>query len=251
MTRPMIHVTEPANIPANTATKTGMVAATAPKNVRPPMPYDPPQAPVFEVVYNDNDLIVLNKPSGLLSVPGKAFQHKDCLETRVQRIWPTATIVHRLDMATSGLMIMALNKPSHRHISKQFETRKVSKTYFARVYGMPSEDQGIIELPLLCDWPNRPMQMVDHKNGKAACTHWKKISVSGNTTLIQLNPITGRSHQLRVHMLSIGHPILGDRLYAHEQAKALSTRLCLHASEINFAHPVSQAILHFSSKFSF
>jgi tRNA pseudouridine32 synthase/23S rRNA pseudouridine746 synthase len=221
------------------------------KRVRPPMHYDPPQLPVFEVVYNDDDLLVLNKPSGLLSVPGKALEHKDCLETRVKRVWPSATIVHRLDMATSGLMIMALNKASHRHISKQFETRQVSKTYFARVYGVPTENQGSIELPLICDWPNRPMQMVDHENGKHACTYWKKISTSDNTSLIQLNPITGRSHQLRVHMLSMGHPILGDKLYAHDKAKALVSRLCLHASEISFAHPVSGQTLHFTSKISF
>ena len=225
-------------------------AETTARAPRPPMPYNPPQTPAFEVVYKDEDLLVLNKPSGLLSVPGKALQHRDCLQSRIQRVWPTATIVHRLDMATSGLMIMALNKASHRHISKQFETRQVSKTYYARVFGIPNANSGSIELPLICDWPNRPKQMVDHERGKPACTLWQKVSVKNNTSLIKLNPITGRSHQLRVHMLSLGHPILGDRLYAHDQAKSLSPRLCLHASEIRFTHPVSEKALQFNSPIS-
>lgn len=213
--------------------------------------YAPPQFPVFEILYQDDDLLVLNKPSGLLSVPGKALEHKDSLQIRVQRVWPTATIVHRLDMATSGLMIMALNKPSHRHISKQFETRLVDKTYYARVFGHLQKLSGKVELPLICDWPNRPKQMVSFEHGKAACTHYEVVSTNSNTSLVKLTPITGRSHQLRVHMLSLGHPILGDRLYAHDEAKALSKRLCLHANQISFAHPISGKSLNFTSEFSF
>lgn len=213
--------------------------------------YAPPLVPVFEVVFQDEDIIVLNKPSGLLSVPGKALEHRDCLQLRVQRVWPEATVVHRLDMATSGLMIMALNKPSHRHISKQFETRLVKKTYYARIFGTPTQKQGCIDLPLICDWPNRPKQMVDHERGKAACTHWSVVSTDEQTSLVKLNPITGRSHQLRVHMLSMGHPIIGDRLYAHDDAKALSTRLCLHANKISFSHPTKQTELTFISEFDF
>lgn len=223
------------------------------RKARPPMPYNPPQTPLFEVLYQDDELLVLNKPSGLLTVPGKAAQHKDSLQSRVQRVWPSATIVHRLDMATSGVMLMALNKASHRHISKQFELRHIRKTYYARVFGIPQDVSGSVDLPLICDWPNRPKQMVDFERGKAACTHWEKISedANSNTSLIKLKPITGRSHQLRVHMLSLGHPILGDRLYAHEQAKSLSSRLCLHARHIQFTHPLSDELLSFSSPFDF
>ena len=206
---------------------------------------------MFEVVYKDEYIMVFNKPSELLTVPGKHLEHKDSLQLRVQRVWPTATIVHRLDMATSGLLIMALEKASHRHISKQFETRQVQKTYYARVLGVPSATSGTVELPLICDWPNRPMQMVDMENGKPACTHWELISHNDESSLLKLNPITGRSHQLRVHMLAIGHAILGDRLYATDAGKALSSRLCLHAFDIRFIHPVTGDSLHFETPYSF
>lgn len=220
-------------------------------NTRPLMVYNPPQHPVFEVVYKDEHLIVFNKPCELLTVPGKHLQHKDSLQLRAQRVWPSATIVHRLDMATSGLLIMALNKSAHRHISKQFETRQIEKTYYARVLGVTKENAGTVELPLICDWPNRPMQMVDIENGKPACTHWTRESHDGQSSLLKLNPITGRSHQLRVHMLAIGHTILGDRLYACEQGKALSSRLCLHAFNIRFEHPVSGRSLYFETPYFF
>lgn len=236
---------------AQQAITLGQQAEDASIRRRPPMVYNPPLSPVFELLFSDDDLLVFNKPSGLLSVPGKALEHKDSLQTRVQRVWPSATIVHRLDMATSGIMIMALNKASHRHISKQFELREVSKVYFARVYGKPQESSGTIDLPLICDWPNRPMQKVDFEHGKKASTHWRKVSTNENSSLIELKPITGRSHQLRVHMLSLGHPILGDKLYASPEAKALSPRLCLHAADIKFRHPVSEQPLHFCSKFNF
>jgi len=217
--------------------------------VNPSFSYEPPHFPSFEVLYYDNDLLILNKPSGLLSVPGKALEHKDSLQTRVQRVWPNASIVHRLDMATSGLMIMAQNKSAHRHISKQFETRLVSKTYFAKVMGKPEQDKGTIELPLICDWPNRPKQMVDFERGKKACTHWQYVhteTTKGHkVSLIKLQPITGRSHQLRVHMQAIGHDIIGDKLYASEIGKSLSSRLCLHASSISFKHPSTQKSMHF------
>ena len=154
-------------------------------------------------------------------------------------------------MATSGLIIMALNKPSHRGISKQFETRQIKKTYFARVFGTPSSAKGVIEQPLICDWPNRPMQKIDHENGKKACTHWELVDSDAVGSLIKLNPITGRSPQLRVHMLWLGHPILGDKLYAHEQARLLSKRMCLHASEISFTHPVTRQTMVFNSIHTF
>jgi tRNA pseudouridine32 synthase/23S rRNA pseudouridine746 synthase len=211
--------------------------------------YCPPMEPYLEIVSQDDDILVLNKPSGLLSVPGK--EHADCLQTRVQRVFPTATVVHRLDMATSGLMVMALNKPAHRHISKQFELRETAKTYQAIVFDRVQQDCGEINLPLICDWPNRPKQMVDHEQGKKALTHWRVLERSTQSTRLELKPVTGRSHQLRVHMLSMQHPILGDSLYAHDQALAMSNRLNLHAMFLSFRHPVSEQTLYFESEVPF
>jgi tRNA pseudouridine32 synthase / 23S rRNA pseudouridine746 synthase len=213
--------------------------------------YSPPLAPYLSIIYQDDDILVLDKPSGLLSVPGKAREHRDCLQLRAQRVFPGATIVHRLDMATSGLLLMAMNKDSHRHISRQFELRQTSKTYQARVFGQVNEEQGSVDLPLICDWPNRPKQMVDFERGKKALTHWKVLSKNKDCSLLELNPITGRSHQLRVHMLSMGHPILGDRLYAHPKALAMASRLQLHACKLSINHPKSEQILTFSSPLPF
>jgi tRNA pseudouridine32 synthase/23S rRNA pseudouridine746 synthase len=207
--------------------------------------------PYLEIIFQDDDILVLNKPSGLLSVPGKAKGHADCLQTRAQRVFPTATVVHRLDMATSGLMVMALNRPAHRHISKQFELRETAKTYQAVVFATVQQDCGEINLPLICDWPNRPKQMVDHERGKKALTQWRVLERSNNTTRLELKPITGRSHQLRVHMLSMQHPIIGDRLYAHDQALEMAERLNLHAMFLSFRHPVTENMLLFKSKVPF
>jgi tRNA pseudouridine32 synthase/23S rRNA pseudouridine746 synthase len=225
--------------------------AHPPTLTKPLLNYSPPLNPQFDIVYKDDDLIVFNKPSGLLTVPGKALEHKDSLQTRAQRVWPTASIVHRLDMATSGLLIMALHKESHRHISKQFELRQVQKIYYARVLGVPAHSQGDVDLPLICDWPNRPKQMVDHERGKPAFTHWELIEHNNTSSLIKLTPSTGRSHQLRVHMLALGHAILGDKLYACEQGKAMSERLCLHAQSIEFLHPITNCRLQFDVPFDF
>jgi len=217
--------------------------------------YQPPMDPYLEIVFQDEDIVVLNKSSGLLSVPGRLPEHQDCLQNRVQRVLPTATVVHRLDMATSGIIIMALNKPAHVNISRQFEQRKTSKSYIARVFGHVKDHEGSVDLPLICDWPNRPKQKVDHENGKQSLTHYQVLSYSepdsigkssgDESSLVELTPITGRSHQLRVHMLALGHPILGDRLYAHEQALALSSRLQLHARNLSLAHPVTGELLAF------
>jgi len=209
--------------------------------------YQPPMSPYLEIVYQDNDLVVLNKTSGILSVPGRLEEHKDCLQHRVQRILPSATIVHRLDMATSGILLMALNKAAHVEISRQFEKRETQKSYIARVYGLVKNETGSVEAPLICDWPNRPMQKVDLENGKKALTHYRVISYGDNSTLVELSPVTGRSHQLRVHMLSIGHPILGDRLYAHDKALTVSPRLQLHAKILTISHPVSGERLTFET----
>ncbi len=214
--------------------------------------YLPPMSPYLDIIYRDNDFIVLNKTSGILSVPGRLPEHQDCLQNRVQRVLPTATIVHRLDMATSGIMLMALNKVAHVAISRQFEQRETNKSYIARVFGKINEIDGSVDLPLICDWPNRPKQMVDHDNGKASLTHYSVLAYdqlpSGQvTTLVELRPVTGRSHQLRVHMLALGHPILGDRLYAHEQALTLSPRLQLHARNLAFSHPTTGELLNFTA----
>lgn len=213
--------------------------------------YNPPLVPAIDILYQDDDMVVLNKPSGLLSVPGKEQKHKDSLQLRVQRVFPTATIVHRLDMATSGLMILALNKPSHKAISLQFEKRQVQKTYFARVYGVPDNNSGVVTLPLICDWPNRPKQKVDFEHGKSAETSWHVIERERESSLVRLHPKTGRSHQLRVHMMSLGHPILGDRLYAHEDALAMSSRLQLHATEISLLHPRTEQKVEFYAECPF
>ena len=214
--------------------------------------YQPPISPYLDIIFQDKDIVVLNKSSGLLSVPGRLPEHQDCLQNRVQRVLPTATIVHRLDMATSGIIIMALNKPAHVAISRQFEQRKTKKSYIARVFGKVAEIEGSVDLPLICDWPNRPKQMVDHDNGKKSLTNYSVLSYStmssgDESTLIELRPITGRSHQLRVHMLALGHPILGDRLYAHDKALTISPRLQLHARNLSLTHPVTGELLCFVS----
>lgn len=210
--------------------------------------YQPPTSPWLKFLYQDDDILVLEKPSGLLSVPGKNLEHKDSLEIRVKRVYPTATVVHRLDMATSGIMLFALNKAAHKHIGQQFEKRQTKKCYLARVYGNPKNDSGSVDLPLICDWPNRPKQKVDHESGKAALTHWQVLERHNNNALIKLTPVTGRSHQLRVHMLSLEHPILGDRLYAHCEALAMAHRLQLHATRLELCHPMTKQWLVFESQ---
>lgn len=199
--------------------------------------YHPPQDPYLSVLHEDDDVLVIAKPSGLLSVPGKAADHSDCVETRACTQFPTARIVHRLDMDTSGVMVLAMNRKAHRHLGLQFERRQVRKTYIAEVWGQMKEDAGEVDLPLICDWPNRPKQMVCFEQGKPAQTTWEIIARSNSTSRVRLFPKTGRSHQLRVHMLALGHPITGDRFYAEGPALAASVRLSLHAEELSFHHP--------------
>ena len=213
--------------------------------------YAPPLTPYLQIIYQDDDIIVLDKPSGLLSVPGKAPEHADSLQTRVQRVFPNASVVHRLDMATSGIMLMAMHKTSHRHLSRQFELRQTEKAYQAIVFGRLSLESGEVDLPLICDWPNRPKQIVDLQRGKQALTRWQVVSQEDNTSRVDLFPVTGRSHQLRVHMLSLGHPIIGDRLYAHKSALALATRLNLHAKMLRFTHPGTETLQTFHSTVPF
>lgn len=191
------------------------------------------------IVYQDDQVIVAVKPNGLLSVPGRAPEHKECLISRIQQDRPEALTVHRLDCETSGLVILACNKESHRELSRQFHDRETHKRYIAMVDGLVSNDEGEINLPLMKDWPNRPKQKVDHEQGKPSQTLYKVISRTTETTRVELIPITGRSHQLRVHMLSLGHPILGDRLYGTELTMTKSSRMLLHALELGFHHPVT------------
>lgn len=205
--------------------------------------YKPPPDNGLNVLHQDTDIVVVSKPSGLLSVPGRAETHKDCLETRVRVEFPDARIVHRLDMDTSGIMVMARNADSHRKLSIQFEKRKVEKAYVALVWGLPAEERGSVDLPIRCDWENRPRQIVDFDQGKAAQTDWQVLERLDNTTRVVLHPLTGRTHQLRVHMQQISHPILGDDFYAHEEAFKAAERLCLHAQDLSFYHPVSNEIL--------
>lgn len=207
--------------------------------------YQPPVDPYLDIVYYDNDILILNKPSGLLTVPGKAPEHKDSLIVRANRVFPTATIVHRLDMATSGIICLALNAAAHREISRQFQHRETKKRYIARVIGKLAQQEGSVELPLICDWPNRPKQMVDFERGKHALTHYKVLAEETNATRVMLTPVTGRSHQLRVHMLSLGHAILGDKLYACDAGKAMASRLQLHAEWLSFCHPTTLKVVEF------
>lgn len=198
--------------------------------------YDPPMDPLA-VVYADDDLLIIDKPSGLLSVPGKAEAHQDSLELRVRAAYPEALLVHRLDMDTSGIMVFARNKPAQRHLGMQFEKRMMKKIYVARVDGVIDADEGVVDLPLILDWPNRPLQIVDHENGKPAITVWRVLSREPHATRVELKPETGRTHQLRVHMQALGHTILGDRFYGNEVQIAAEPRLQLHAQQLSLRHP--------------
>lgn len=197
--------------------------------------YIPPQDPLV-ILHDDHEVVLVDKPSGLLSVPGKGEHLADCLMARVKAVFPTALLVHRLDRDTSGVMVFALTPHAQRHLSLQFEKRQTKKTYIARVFGEVTEKTGTVDLPLIVDWPNRPKQMVDHENGRQAITDWRVVRANANESRIRLMPKTGRSHQLRVHMLALGHPILGDPFYATEKARDYP-RLMLHSETFQFRHP--------------
>jgi tRNA pseudouridine32 synthase / 23S rRNA pseudouridine746 synthase len=195
----------------------------------------------FDTVYADEHLLILNKPPGLLSVPGKGVDKQDCLSSRVQKIYPDALIVHRLDMATSGLMLMARGLAMQVALSKLFETRAIHKRYVAVVDGhMTCADWQTIDLPIALDWPNRPLRII-HADGKPSQTHWRALhhDANANTTRVELEPITGRSHQLRVHLKALGHPILGDALYSSADVQVKAARLLLHACSLRFTHPAT------------
>jgi tRNA pseudouridine32 synthase / 23S rRNA pseudouridine746 synthase len=201
--------------------------------------YSPPRRQPVEVIYRDPYLLAVNKPSGLLSVPGRGADKHDSLAVRVQLEFPGARVVHRLDMGTSGLLLFALDAPTQVALGRLFERRQIEKRYIAVVSGEPDPAEGEIRLPLITDWPRRPRQMVDPENGKPAQTHYRvvdSLSAAG-VSRVQLRPFTGRSHQLRVHMAHIGHPILGDELYADEPWRSAAPRLLLHAEFLAFRHP--------------
>jgi tRNA pseudouridine32 synthase/23S rRNA pseudouridine746 synthase len=206
------------------------------------------------IVHVDAHLVVVDKPAGLPSVPGRTPELQDCAATRVQALHADALVVHRLDMATSGLLLFARGLPAQRLLNRAFETRQVEKAYVAVVRGRPQAARGSIALPLLADWPRRPRQMVDQERGKPSLTHWELLDAQGleeaqrqDCTRLRLQPVTGRSHQLRVHLAAIGHPILGDDLYADEDTCARSGRLLLHATALAFPHPDTGQTMNFSS----
>lgn len=214
--------------------------------------YNPPIEPWLYILYQDQHIMVVNKPSGLLSVPGRLPEHNDSIMSRIQHQYPQAESVHRLDMATSGVMVIALNKIAERELKRQFRERLTEKVYIARIWGHPNVDEGLIDLPLICDWPNRPKQKVCFTSGKSAQTNYQVLSrETNNTSRIKLMPITGRSHQLRVHMQALGHPILGDRFYAPEQARIMADRLQLHAQKLTLFHPVFGNSITFRCKEDF
>jgi len=203
--------------------------------------------PGFALLYIDDALLVVDKPAGLLAVPGRGLAGVDNLVTRVQQVHPEACTVHRLDMATSGLMLLARGPDMQRALSRSFEQRTVHKRYEAVVHGLVAEDAGCIDAPLAADWPRRPRQKVDRESGKPSLTRWQVLGrdAVGQRTRLRLEPVTGRTHQLRVHLLSLGHTIVGDGLYGTDATPA--SRLLLHACALRFRHPVHGSDCDFTS----
>ena len=206
----------------------------------------------LEIIYADEALLVVNKPAGLLSVPGRGEDKQDCLSRRVQQLYPDALVVHRLDMSTSGLLVMARGVAVQRYLNDAFAARSVHKQYEAVVDGvMRATDSGWqqIDLPIFLDWPNRPKRIIDAQHGKPSTTRWQVLHAdqADQTTRVALEPVTGRSHQLRVHLHAIGHAILGDALYASPQVASQAARLLLHACELELVHPTTQQTMRFVS----
>ena len=205
----------------------------------------------LDVLYADESLLVLVKPAGLLSVPGRGEDKQDCLSTRAQRQFPDARVVHRLDMATSGLMVMARSAAAQRGLNDAFASRQIAKRYIAVVDGhlsAPITSWGVIDLPIIVDWPNRPLRMIDPVAGKPSVTRWRVLAQGErDVTRIELEPVTGRSHQLRIHMQAIGHAIAGVQLYGAPRVQAMADRLLLHACSLEFKHPTTAQVLQFVS----
>jgi tRNA pseudouridine32 synthase/23S rRNA pseudouridine746 synthase len=211
----------------------------------PDFDYRPPDVPL-DILFQDDQIIVANKPAGLLSVPGKLEGREDCLVSRLKAAHWDTLLVHRLDCDTSGVIIFARTKQAQGFLGQEFEKRRAKKTYVARVMGDMAAESGHVDLPLGADWPNRPRQMVSHEHGRPAQTDWQVIGRAPGETRVRLSPLTGRSHQLRVHMLALGHPILGDPIYATGAARAYP-RLMLHAETLGLHHPRSGAWVEFSA----
>ncbi|CTQ49661.1 Ribosomal large subunit pseudouridine synthase A [Jannaschia donghaensis] len=193
------------------------------------------------MIHRDDHLLVVDKPHGLLSVPGRGEHLADCLLSRLADDFPEVLLCHRLDRDTSGIMIFALTKEGQRKIGRMFEVKRIKKRYVARVAGAVADPAGTIDLPLIVDWPNRPLQHVNHETGKNAVTDWQRIALEDGTTRMRLMPRTGRSHQLRVHMLELGHPILGDPFYSDDHADW--PRMMLHAEGLKFEHPITGQVM--------
>ena len=209
----------------------------------------------MDIVFADDSLLVLNKPAGLLAVPGRGAEKQDCLSTRVQALYPDALVVHRLDMATSGLMLMARGAAMQRAVSRLFETRQIDKTYVAVVAGCLPVDAvwQTIDQPIWADWAARPLRRVDPR-GQASQTRWRCVEqLDGEmpASRVELQALTGRSHQLRVHLQNLGHPILGDALYAPPDLAERAPRLLLHARSLAFVHPLTGAALDFTAQAAF
>lgn len=204
--------------------------------------YHPPLEPYVSILHRDEGFLVLDKPSGLLSVPGRHPALADSLATRVQKQFPQAQMINRLDKDTSGLVLMSLNRKAHAAIASQFEGRTTQKSYVAVVWGHIEEDEGLIDLPLAIDPDNKPRHRVDRDHGKPAQTRWQVLDRDERTTRLRLCPLTGRTHQLRVHMKAQGHVILGDEFYAEGEALTAADRLLLHAEELAFRHPDGSAL---------
>lgn len=198
------------------------------------------------IIHDDDQILIVDKPEGLLSVPGRGEDRADCLISRLRAAFPTVLLVHRLDLDTSGVMVFALTPHAQRHLGQQFERRQTKKSYLARLAGRLEPKTGTVDLPLIVDWPNRPRQKVDHEQGRPARTDWRVVRASDQETRVRLFPLTGRSHQLRVHMAALGHPILGDTLYATGPA-ADHPRLMLHAETLRLRHPDSNVTMTFSA----
>ena len=194
------------------------------------------QAPI-RLIYEDTDLLLVDKPHHLLSVPGRHPLNRDSLIRRLQPRYPDVQAVHRLDLDTSGLMVVPKRRESLSELARQFQRRQIEKEYTAIVWGEIAEDKGSIELPIATDWPNRPKQIICEERGKHALTHFEVLKRSNNRSLIKLKPVTGRSHQLRIHMQSLGHPIIGCDMYAHPEALEASDRLLLHATRLKLCAP--------------
>lgn len=215
----------------------------------PPYEYNPPDVPL-SILHHDSAILIVDKPEGLLSVPGKDPGKEDCLIGRLRRVFPEVLLVHRLDCDTSGVMVFALNKAAQGNLGQQFEKRQTKKVYMARLWGHLEPKEGTVDLPLCVDWPNRPRQHVNHEQGKPAITDWRVQRHDGKTTRVRLMPQTGRSHQLRVHMLELGHPILGDPIYATGEAMDYP-RMMLHAESLRIRHPETGKSLTFSAPVPF